>query len=185
MTENKPNYNDNQGNYSNTYGQPQYPANYSYRSTTDLYDEDSNGTGSFIAGAIIGGVIGAATALFLAPKTGREMREDLTTQASQLKDKSIELSSTAKDKAVELSSTAKDKAAELSSAAKDYTADFTDTAKEKTTAFTTAAKEKTSELSHSLQEQSGQLVDKVKTATSKAKVPMDDGTVSSEGEEAN
>lgn len=196
MTENKPNYNNNnQGNYSNTYGQPQYPANYTYRSTNDLYDEDSSGTGSFIAGAIIGGVIGAATALFLAPKTGREMREDLTTQASQLKDKSIELSSTAKEKAVELSSTAKDKAAELSStakdkaaeyssAAKDYTADFTDTAKEKTAAFTSAAKDKTSEFSHNIQEQSEQLVGKVKSATSKANIPMDDGTVSSEGEEA-
>ncbi|ARD47228.1 hypothetical protein SporoP37_03170 [Sporosarcina sp. P37] len=184
MTENKPNYNENQGNYANTYGQPQYPANYTYRSTNDLYDEDSSGTGSFIAGAIIGGVIGAATALFLAPKTGREMREDLTIQASQLKDKSIELSATAKDKAVELSSTAKDKASEFSSAAKDKTSDFTETAKEKTAAFTSAAKDKTAGFSQTLQEQSGQLVDKVKSAASKTSIPMDDGTASSEGEEA-
>ncbi|WP_301109427.1 YtxH domain-containing protein [Sporosarcina sp.] len=173
MTENKPNYNENQGTYTNTYGQPQYPANYTYRSTNDLYEEESNGTGSFLAGAIIGGIIGAATALFLAPKTGREMREDFTTQASQLKDKSIELSSTAKEKAVELSSAAKDK-----------TADLTDTAKEKTAAFTSAAKDKTSELSQTIQVQSGQLMDKVKSATAKTSIPMDDGTVSSEGEEA-
>ncbi|MDV6377513.1 YtxH domain-containing protein [Sporosarcina sp. GW1-11] len=184
MTENKPNYNENQGNYANTYGQPQYPANYNYRSTNDLYEEDHSGASSFIAGAIVGGIIGAATALFLAPKTGREMREDFTLQASQLKDKSIELSSTAKDKAVELSSTAKEKAVELSSAAKDKTADFTDSAKEKTAAFTAAAKDKTSEFTQTIQEQSGQLVDKVKSATSKTNIPMDDGTVSSEGEEA-
>ncbi|MBY0222309.1 YtxH domain-containing protein [Mammaliicoccus sciuri] len=173
MTENKPNYNTNQGTYANTYGEPQYPANYTYRSTNDLYEEDNSGTGSFLAGAIIGGVIGAATALFLAPKTGREMREDFTTQAAQLKDKSIELSSTAKDKAIELSSTAKDK-----------TADWTDVAKEKTAAFTSAAKDKSSELSQTIQEQSGQLVDKVKSVAGKTNIPMDDGTVSSEGEEA-
>ncbi|PIC65215.1 hypothetical protein CSV79_02810 [Sporosarcina sp. P13] len=195
MTENKPNYSENQETYANTYGQSQYPATYNYRSTNDLYDEDNSGASSFIAGAIVGGIIGAATALFLAPKTGREMREDFTSQASQLKDKSIELSSTAKDKAVELSgtakekavelsSTAKDKAVELSSAAKDKTAGLTDTAKEKTAAFTAAAKDKTTELSQTIQEQSGQLVDKVKSATSKANIPMDDGTVSSEGEEA-
>ncbi|WP_153730692.1 YtxH domain-containing protein [Sporosarcina obsidiansis] len=180
MTENKPKYNFNenestfeQGTYANTYGQPEYPANYTYRSTNDLYEDESSGTGSFLAGAIVGGVIGAATALFLAPKTGREMREDFTTQASQLKDKSIELSSTAKEKAVELSTAAKDK-----------TVDLTGAAKEKTAAITSAAKDKTSELSQTIQEQSGQLVEKVKSATSKTTVPMDDGTVSSEGEEA-
>lgn len=176
MTENKPNYNElgnHQSTYANTYGQPQYPANYTYRSTNDLYEEDNGGTGSFIAGAIVGGLIGAATALFLAPKTGREMREDFSNQASQLKDKSIELSSTAKDKA-----------AELTTAAKEKTADLTDAAKEKTASFTSAAKDKTAELSQTIQEQSGQLVDKVKSAASKTTVPMDDGTVSSEGEES-
>lgn len=155
----KPNYNEshyNQGQYKNAFGdEPSYlPSSYQYeRSRTDsFYDQDDNsGAGSFLFGALVGGVIGAAAALFLAPKTGSEMRQDFSTQAGQLKDKSIELSSVAKQKANEL---------------------------------TSVAKEKTGELSKTIQEQSGQLVDKVKTMTSKTSAPMDDGTVSSEGEEA-
>ncbi|MFS0574830.1 YtxH domain-containing protein [Sporosarcina sp. 179-K 3D1 HS] len=155
----KPNYNDSQynpGQYKNTFGDaPSYlPTNYQYdRSRTDSFynQDDSSGTGSFLFGALVGGVIGAAAALFLAPKTGSEMREDFSSQAGQLKDKSIELSSVAKQKATEL---------------------------------TTVAKEKTGELTKTIQEQSGQLVDKVKTMSSKTSAPMDDGTVSSEGEEA-
>lgn len=179
MTENKPNYNEvktqfEQGNYANSFDQSSnFPANYAYRSTDDFYKEEDTGASSFLVGALVGGVIGAAAALFLAPKTGREMREDFTTQASQFRDKSIELSTTAKEKASEFTSVAKEK-----------TSDFTEVAKEKTAAFTSVAKEKTSGLTQTLQEQSGQLVDKVKSATSKTKAPLDDGTVSSEGEEA-
>lgn len=155
----KPNYNDSQynpGQYKNTFGDaPSYlPTNYQYdRSRTDsFYDQnDGSGAGSFLFGALVGGVIGAAAALFLAPKTGSEMREDFSAQAGQLKDKSIELSSVAKQKATEL---------------------------------TSAAKEKTGGLTKTIQEQSGQLVDKVKTMASKTAAPMDDGTASSEGEEA-
>ena len=46
-----------------------------------------------------------------------------------------------------------------------------------------AAKEKTGEVTKSIQEQSGQLVDKVKSIRSKTSIPLDDGTVSAEGEE--
>ncbi|MBJ6361340.1 YtxH domain-containing protein [Paenibacillus sp. GCM10012307] len=35
------------------------------------------GSSSYIKGAIIGGIIGAAAALLLAPKSGRELRQDL------------------------------------------------------------------------------------------------------------
>ncbi|MBE1554361.1 YtxH domain-containing protein [Sporosarcina limicola] len=158
-----PNYNNpqcnheyNAGNkqYENSYGEPSYlPANYDYQAYTDSFYEDNKGSGagSFLFGALVGGVIGAAAALFLAPKSGSEMREDLTAQAIQLKDKSIELSTVAKEKAVE---------------------------------FTSVAKVKTGELSKSIQEQSGQLVEKVKSMKPKNSVPMDDGTASSEGEEA-
>lgn len=154
----KPNYKDVQaGSYENSFGQPAYlPAEYEqYRAdvnTDDFYRSgDNSGAGSFLLGALVGGVIGAAAALILAPKTGSEMRQDLSTQASQLKNKSIELSTVAKEKATELS---------------------------------VVAKEKTEELGKTIQEQSGQLVDKVKSMTSKTTVPTDDGTVSAEGEES-
>ena len=58
------------------------PANYDYNKdyTDSFYDEnESSGAGSFLMGALVGGVIGAARqALFLAPKTGSEMRGNLT-----------------------------------------------------------------------------------------------------------
>jgi gas vesicle protein len=164
MSETKPNYNDEQYNhefntnrnqYENSFGQPSYlPANYDYqrKHTDDFYaDDSSSNAGSFLFGALVGGVIGAAAALFLTPKSGSEMREDFSVQAGQIKDKSIEISVVAKDKATEL---------------------------------TSVAKEKTGEISKTLQEQSGQIVEKVKSMKSKMPIPMDDGTVSSEGEEA-
>lgn len=103
MTENnnefnnqKPNYNDSQYNrdyYSNTgqnYQQSDYvPQSYGMSSRyDDLYDyEEESGSGSFLAGALVGMVIGAAAALFLAPKSGKEFRGDLNTQVSSLKEK--------------------------------------------------------------------------------------------------
>ncbi|MDW0110327.1 YtxH domain-containing protein [Sporosarcina aquimarina] len=163
------------GTYENSYGEPsQLPMNYNYFPTdTDrFYEDDSSGSGSFLMGALVGGVIGAAAALFLAPKTGKEMREDLSTQAVQIKNKSIELSSTAKDKAVDFTATAKDKAADLSSTAKDKAAEFS-----------AVAKEKTDDLKKNVQEQTENVTGKVKTMTSKSSAPLDDGTASSEGEE--
>lgn len=160
MSENrgvKPNheYDVEKKQYENAYGEPSYlPVSYEYdRHHTDAFYEEKDGStaGTFLFGALVGGIIGAATALFLAPKTGSEMRGNLTTQAVQLKDKSIEISSVAKEKATE---------------------------------FTSVAKEKTGELSKTIQEQSEQLVEKVKSMKSKTSVPMDDGTASSEGEEA-
>ena len=44
-------------------------------------------------------------------------------------------------------------------------------------------KRETGEVTKSIQEQSGQLVDKVKSIRSKTSIPLDDGTVSAEGEE--
>ena len=106
----------------------------------DLYgEEETVNLKDFVLGALVGGIVGAAAGLLLAPKAGRELRSDVATQAVTLKDKSVELSSTAKDKTVQLSS--------------------------------------------QLKEQSTQLVDKVKAKTQKTNPVLDDGTVSSEGEE--
>lgn len=149
MTQYKPNYNEakynrefytNKSNQTESYlpeqvnlsnGQQQYDP--IYNSNDDVNSKD------FLIGALVGGIIGAATALFLAPKSGAELRGDVSTQATHLKDKTVDLSST--------------------------------------------AKEKTSQLSSQLKEKSGPLVDKVKSIKSKTATPMDDGTVSSEGEE--
>ena len=111
------------------------------------------------------------------------MREDFTTQTGHLKEKGIEIGAAAKDKATEFTSIAKDKATEYSSVAKDKATEYSSVAKDKASEFSNAAKEKTGEVTKSIQEQSGQLVDKVKSIRSKTSIPMDDGTVSAEGEE--
>ena len=47
---------------------------------------DRGGDSGFFKGILFGGVIGAIAALLLAPKTGREMREDICRHSSDLKD---------------------------------------------------------------------------------------------------
>lgn len=42
-------------------------------------------------GAIVGGVLGAVTALLLAPKSGKELRADISEQAHQIGEKTQEL----------------------------------------------------------------------------------------------
>ncbi|MCE4051306.1 MULTISPECIES: YtxH domain-containing protein [Bacillaceae] len=80
--------------------------------TTVVENESSNGK-DFLLGAIVGGIVGAATALFLAPKPGKELIQDLNQQAGLLKEKGIELSGTVKDKGTEYISIAKDKTGSL------------------------------------------------------------------------
>ncbi|MCH1625343.1 YtxH domain-containing protein [Ferdinandcohnia quinoae] len=53
-----------------------------------------NGGKTFIIGTIVGSVVGAATALFLTPKNGQEIRQKLTSQASVVKEKTNSLSKT-------------------------------------------------------------------------------------------
>ncbi|PUB15252.1 YtxH domain-containing protein [Paenisporosarcina sp. OV554] len=123
MTQCKPNYNEakynrefytNKSNQTESYlpeqvnfsnGQQQYDP--IYNSNDDVNSKD------FLIGALVGGIIGAATALFLAPKSGAELRGDVTTQATHLKEKTVDFSSTAKEKTSQLSSQLKEKSGPL------------------------------------------------------------------------
>ncbi len=140
LMEQKPNYGDVRKIGYENQDQTYLPKPYESRSDA-LYavDEDSVNMKDFVIGAFVGGIVGAAAALFLAPKAGKELRNDVVVQAGQLKEKSA--------------------------------------------GITNSAKEKTAEISKKVQVQSGQLVDKVKSLKPAATPPLDDGTVSSEGEE--
>lgn len=46
---------------------------------------------SFLLGILIGGLVGAGTALALAPKSGKEIRSKINNQASTLKEKTVQL----------------------------------------------------------------------------------------------
>ncbi|CAH2716984.1 hypothetical protein BACCIP111895_04172 [Neobacillus rhizosphaerae] len=73
---------------------------YESRETNQTRTEESSN--SFLLGAIIGGVIGAAAALLLAPKSGKELRTSLTNQAGTIKDKSVLLRKNVMNKSNEL-----------------------------------------------------------------------------------
>lgn len=130
MTAEKPNYNEVKNQYL---PQP-------YEHTEKLYEDSSSVNGKdFAIGVLVGSILGAAAALFLAPKTGKELRQDVTLQANNLKSKSAD--------------------------------------------YTTVVKEKATDLSQKVQEQSAKVVDKAKSLKSQATPPLDDGTVSADGEE--
>ncbi|MEO4051902.1 YtxH domain-containing protein [Solibacillus sp. CAU 1738] len=75
----------------------------------DIYGEETVNMKDFVIGALVGGIVGAAAGLLLAPKAGRDLREDVAIQAVSLKDKSVEFSSTAKEKTAQLSTQFVDK----------------------------------------------------------------------------
>lgn len=68
----------------------------------------------FLLGTIIGGVVGAATALLLAPKAGKELRADLNEQAAYVRLKTEQVKNSAVEKGQEFAQTAKVKTADLS-----------------------------------------------------------------------
>lgn len=77
---------------------------------------ETSGSKEFLMGAIIGGLVGAATALFLAPKSGKEMRTEINTQAENLKGKTGQLYDVAKTKSTELAEVAKLKSSSIGQA---------------------------------------------------------------------
>lgn len=110
---NQSNFNDSQynkdyytqgGQYSQNSGQNYQQSDYvpqSYGASNrydDLYDyEESGGGSSFLVGILVGGIVGAAAALFLAPKSGKEFQADLKTQATTLKEKVAQQSDSSDD----------------------------------------------------------------------------------------
>ncbi len=60
---------------------------------------DSNDFGNFFAGFIMGGLVGAAVALLLAPQSGEETRAIIKDKSIELKDKAVEYSQDAKVRA--------------------------------------------------------------------------------------
>lgn len=66
------------------------------------HESDSGGGGSFIAGAVTGALIGAAAGLLLAPKSGKELQEEVKAKTSDSSEKMSSSIEQAKEKADEL-----------------------------------------------------------------------------------
>lgn len=67
-----------------------------------------NNGSNFILGTIVGAAVGAATALFLAPKTGQELRRQINDQASVVKEKTNSLSKTISEQSNQIITKVKD-----------------------------------------------------------------------------
>ncbi|WP_187172819.1 YtxH domain-containing protein, partial [Enterococcus faecium] len=58
--------------------------------------------GGFLLGAVVGGTAAAIAALLLAPKSGKELRDELAAQADDLMDMASDYTDMAKEKSTEL-----------------------------------------------------------------------------------
>jgi gas vesicle protein len=61
--------------------------------------EHNGDFGAFVAGFLIGGLVGAATALLLAPQSGEETRTLIRDRSIELKDKAVETAEQARHRA--------------------------------------------------------------------------------------
>ncbi|SDM27667.1 YtxH domain-containing protein [Bacillus sp. OK048] len=62
-----------------------------YESRETNQNKSESSSGSFLLGALIGGLVGAAAAIYLTPKSGKELRTTFTNQADALKEKTAQL----------------------------------------------------------------------------------------------
>ncbi|SDN18090.1 Gas vesicle protein [Paenibacillus sp. yr247] len=72
-----------------------------------------------LIGAVVGGLLGAATALLFAPKSGRELRSDIAESAQVVSDKTVQIASTVSQKTQDVAKTVSNTASELVGKAKD------------------------------------------------------------------
>lgn len=73
-------------------------------------------TKDFLIGTLIGTFVGAAAALLLAPKSGKELRHDISEQAIAAKEKTTQITTTAYEKGSEIATKAKEKSASIAKA---------------------------------------------------------------------
>ncbi|MEF3307467.1 YtxH domain-containing protein [Paenibacillus sp. GYB004] len=92
---------------------------------------EQNGRGKdFLIGAVVGGVLGAVTALLFAPKSGKELRADLSDQAHKVSEKTQELAGTVGVKTKELADTVGVKTQEIAKQVTEQTGEWVQKAKE-------------------------------------------------------
>jgi gas vesicle protein len=85
-------------------------------------DEHRGGAGMLVVGLLLGAAVGAATALLLTPKSGREVREDIAKRARKAREQANEQLTQGREKvgqAVDKGREAYDKARGVAQRAKD------------------------------------------------------------------
>lgn len=82
--------------------------------------EEDRKSGSVLFGALLGGLVGAAAALLFAPKSGKELRNQLNNQAANLLDKKGEIALLTKEKAAALTKSVVQQSTDLVQRAKNF-----------------------------------------------------------------
>jgi gas vesicle protein len=77
-----------------------------------------DGGGEFFAGLIVGGLIGAAMALLMAPQSGEETRAQIRDASLELKDRANETIAEAREKAEAITADARRRAEEITADAR-------------------------------------------------------------------
>jgi gas vesicle protein len=85
---------------------------------------DNACAGDFLAGVVVGALVGAAAALLFAPQSGEETRTLIRDRGIELKEQAGDLSLEARKRAEQIQSQAREKATELQSQAKGRAAEI-------------------------------------------------------------
>ncbi|MEI2666639.1 YtxH domain-containing protein [Rossellomorea sp. LJF3] len=88
----------------------QYNQNQNQNQTNDSNNINSK---DFMIGTLIGGIVGAAAALLMAPKSGKDLRHDINEKTVVLKEKTGQWKDSAVEKSNELAAVAKEKSSAL------------------------------------------------------------------------
>ena len=107
----------------------EYQKDYSRDHVKSDDNRDSINSKDFMIGALIGGIVGAAVALFLAPKSGRELRSDINEGARYLSDKTEKMRQTAVEKGSEFAEVAKVKTSQITDSVSKQSAVFKENVK--------------------------------------------------------
>ena len=93
-------------------------------------DDRDNDFGAFLAGFVIGGLVGAATALILAPQSGQATRQQIIDMSSDLRSSADEHTREYRDKAGTLISDTRERAQQLTEQVQDQVRIVLDAGKE-------------------------------------------------------
>lgn len=83
-------------------------------------DNDGINSKDFLIGTLVGGMVGAATALLLAPKSGKDLRNDLNSQTSVLREKGNEFATIALEKSTNLAKSVSDQSSQVAGKVKEF-----------------------------------------------------------------
>ncbi len=124
------------------------------------YEREESSAANKLTYLLIGGGIGAVLALLFAPKSGEELRADISDATRKGLEKSKETAAQLQERAGEYYEVTRDKAGELYSTAQDKAGEIYSTAQDKASAIYSTAQDKVGEL----KDKAGELGEKAKSA---------------------